>query len=73
MILALIIFITLLVAGFIMQELSWGQIGLFLSVATALLLVFYVCLIPLVAYTAVLGVMDAILVLMIFNGDIAIR
>lgn len=70
---ALIAFIALLIIGFILQELSWRQIALFLSVAAASLYGFYLFWFPLAAYAAVLGVMDIILILLIFKRDITIR
>ncbi len=73
MLFALIAFIGLLIIGFILHELSWRQITLFLAVAAASLYGFYLLWLPLIAYTVVLGVLDIILILMIFKGDIAIR
>lgn len=73
MIFAPIAFVLLLVLGFITHELSWVQIGLFLFAAGSSLFVFYLLWLPLIAYTVVLGIMDVILILMIFKRDITIR
>lgn len=73
MLFALIVFIALLIIGFILQELSWWQIVLFLGVAAAAFYGFYLLWLPLAAYAAVLGLLDIILILIIFKGDITIR
>ncbi len=73
MFLVMIVFIVLLIIGLVLQELSWRQIALFLGVATASLYGFYLLWLPLVAYAAVLGILDVILILMIFKRDITIR
>lgn len=69
----LIVFIVLLIIGLVLQELSWRQIVFFLGVATASLYGFCLLWLPLVAYAAVLGILDVILILMIFKRDITIR
>lgn len=73
MLFVLIAFIALLTIGFVLQELSWWQIAIFLGAAAVLLYGFYLFWLPLAAYTAVLGMLDIILILMIFKGDITIR
>ena len=70
---ALVLFICLLIAGRILDELSWFGI-----VNSVVLVVVYLVAADLMKWppgflTVVLGVMDVGLFLMIFKGDITIR
>ena len=70
---ALVLFICLLIAGRILDELSWFGI-----VNSVVLVVVYLVAADLMKWppgflTVVLGVMDVGLILMIFKGDITIR
>jgi|LakMenEpi03Aug12_release.lakeMendotaPanAssembly.Ray.scaffolds.fasta_scaffold475890_1 hypothetical protein len=73
MLFALIVFIALLISGLVLQELCWSKTALFLGVAAAVLCGFYLFRLPLAAYAAPLCVLDIILILIIFKGDINIR
>lgn len=72
MLFALIVFVVLLVAGLVLGELSWRQVGGFAAVVGAPFVLHYLSL-PFLIYFGVLAVLDVTLVLMIFKGDIRVR
>lgn len=72
MLLALIIFVILLVMGVQMGELNWLQVGLYLLVAAGAFLVVGACRWSGTVFFSVIAVMDIVLVITIFKGDIRI-
>jgi len=72
MLFALIAFIVLLIVGFAMDELTWSNIGLCVLIAVTMFIVFGIFQWPFLIYTVVLAVLDIVLVLVIFKGDISI-
>ena len=73
MLIALIVFIVLLVFGINMGELRLSHAGLCLLFAAVALATIVAFQWPFVIFSSVLAVMDVVLVLVIFKGDIRIR
>ena len=73
MLFALIALLFLLIAGVYLGELRGGHVIFCLLIAVAGLFLFHRFGWHLNAYTAVLGAIDVVLVLVIFKGDIRIR
>lgn len=73
MLIALIVFIVLLVFGINMDELRWRHVGLCLLLAASALVMIVVFQWQFIIFSSVLAVMDVVLVLVIFKGDIRIR
>ena len=73
MLFALVTFITLLIAGLVMDELRWSHVGLCLLFAAGALALFAMFHWQPNLYVAVLAVMDIVLILIIFKGNIGIR
>jgi uncharacterized membrane protein len=71
--LPLVAFIILLVAGWIKDELSWLQIGLLLLFVVRALGVFAALQWQTSFYIALIALIDVVLVLTIFKGDIHLR
>lgn len=72
MLLSLIAFVVLLAFGISLGELELSHVGLCLAVAVGALLVIVACGWPGVVFFSILAVMDAVLVVVIFKGDIRI-
>ena len=70
---ALVAMIVLLILGLYLGELRGSHVVLCLAIAVGGVFVFYQLRWPFLAYTAVLGLIDVILILVIFKGDIRIR
>lgn len=73
MLLVLFVFIGLLIVGRVKDELSWSQIGVYLFLAVGALAAFIGFRWEPNLYIAVLGVLDVVLLLVVFKGDIQIR
>lgn len=73
MLFAFILFIGLLIAGRVKDELRWSHIALCLLIAVGALVAFAVFHWQPRLYMVVLAVMDIALVLIIFKSDIQIR
>ncbi len=73
MLFPLVAFVVLLIIGLFKQELSWGQVGLFILIAVGGLFGLHFFGVHFAAYAAVLGFFDVVLILMIFKGDISLR
>lgn len=70
---ALIAFVVLLVFGIVMDELRWSHVGLCLFLAAGAFVAIELVQWPSVVFFSVLAMMDAVLVIVIFKGDIRIR
>lgn len=70
---ALITFIILLFAGFILSELSVKTICIYITLSLIAAAIFYLLKWDPAIWTAFNAVLDAILVIHIFKGDISIR
>ena len=70
---ALIAFIVLLVFGILMDELRWPHVGLCLFLAAGAFVVIELFQWSPIVFFSVLAMMDAVLVIVIFKGDIKIR
>lgn len=73
MLFPLVAFVVLLIIGLFKQELSWGQVGLFIVIAVGGLFGLRFFDVHVAAYAAVFGLLDVVLILMIFKGDISLR
>lgn len=73
MLFPLIAFVCLLIFGRIQDELSWRQIGLFLLIGIVSLILLQVFHAPAFLYIVILALLDIVLVLIVFKGDIQIR
>lgn len=73
MLVALVAFITLLIVGVYLQELTWKHVITFIALALAGLVALFLLDIHPLAYAAVLVVLDIIMILLIFKGDIRLR
>ena len=73
MLFAPIVFIVLLVFGIVMGELTWAHVGLCLLLAAIAFVMIAALRWPFIVYFSSLAVMDIVLVLVIFKGDIQIR
>lgn len=67
-----IIFIGLLVTGLYLQELRWSHVALCFLIALGAVVPFAVFHWHSIIYTAVLGVIDVVLVLVVFKDNIQI-
>jgi len=68
----LIVFVGLLIVGLYLQELEWRHVGWLLVIVVVVFVIVGVFRLPSLLFTAILAVLDVILVLMIFKGDIRI-
>ena len=73
MLFALVAFIVLLIAGLVKDEVRWMHVGLYLLFAAGALITFVAFDWQPNFYTIVLAVMDIVLVLVVFKGDIQMR
>jgi len=67
------VFLGLLIAGIFMQELSARRAAVFLVIAIAALVTTYLLDLHVTVFAVVLCILDIILILMIFKGDIRLR
>ena len=72
MLFVLIVFVGLLIVGIKLQELAWSHVVLFILTLVAVSILVGVFRLPPVFLTALLALLDIVLVLMIFKGDISI-
>jgi len=68
----LIVFVGLLIVGLYLQELEWRHVGWLLLILGGVFLAVAVFRLPSIFFTAILAVLDVVLILMIFKGDIRI-
>ncbi len=73
MLFVLIAFVVLLGFGVSMEELTWLQVGMCVFLAVAALAAFALSQWPPILYFVGLTVVDVVLVLVIFKGDVQIR
>jgi hypothetical protein len=73
MLFALIGFVVLLGFGIVMEELTWPQVGLCLLLAIGALAVIIALQWPSIVFSSALALLDVVLVLVVFKGDIQIR
>jgi hypothetical protein len=73
MLLPLLVFIILLVMGVSMEEWTWLHVGLYLFIAVAIAAAFTVFQWPVVLYFVGLALVDIVMLLVIFQGDVRIR
>jgi hypothetical protein len=65
-----VVFVGLLIAGLYLQELDWKNVGVASLVFVAVTVLAGVFGFPALAFTAIMAVLDIVLVLMVFKGDI---
>ena len=73
MLFPLVALIVLLIVGLVMDELRWSHVGLCLLFVVGALMVFAAFHWQPIIFTVVLAVMDIVLILVIFKGNIQIR
>lgn len=73
MLFALAVFLVLLISGIIKDELRVLQAAVFLVVAVAAFFLVALLQWPVFAYTAFIALLDVVLILMIFKGDVHLR
>ena len=73
MITLLVVFIALLVAGRVMDELSWRGIGTCLLLAAGVFIACAVFQWNIAIFMICLGLLDVFLVIAIFKGDVRLR
>jgi hypothetical protein len=73
MIIALVVFVVLLATGAALQELEWPQILAWVAAAVAVFVVVVALRWSPAALCGTIALMDAILVVVIFKGDITLR
>ncbi len=67
------VFLVLLILGIVKDELRVLQAAVFLVVAIAVFFVVALLQWPIFAYTAFIALLDIVLILMVFRGDVRLR
>jgi hypothetical protein len=68
----LVAFICLLIAGLYLQELDWRDVGLAVLILVAGMIVLSLFRLPPMLFTALVAILDAVLVVKVFKGDLRI-